>query len=396
MSSTDWTTFNTKQSALTNPVTGTGTSGYVPKFNGTTTLTNSSIQDSGSTITLGVTTLSNGTIYTSAGNAISAGGNSFAIAASSTRGVININGSTDQFLTFSSNGYILGSSTLFRILSTPDFDIVVGGSQRLLISSSTGDISLPNSTAKIIGGDSAGRLVLANSTQSTYGIFYGATNATPNITSFVNNSALTLTLNANNTATFSSSVTATQFSGTNYPYQFEGIGAADASYAHIGAGSTAGYVTGIYTYGGGYATPNLITFTTASVNRISILANGNTIINNGTTDNGSGGVLQANGMITASSLSASGTTYAASATVGAFYYHVINGGSGVNLTLLSPSNNNRQYVFVNTTANTVTITAATSTNIINLTSSSVSSITLLANQRAFLIADGNNKYYQIF
>ena len=42
LSSTDWTTFNNKQSALANPVTGTGTSGQVAYFNGTTTITGES------------------------------------------------------------------------------------------------------------------------------------------------------------------------------------------------------------------------------------------------------------------------------------------------------------------------------------------------------------------
>jgi hypothetical protein len=39
LSSTDWNTFNSKQSALTNPVTGTGTSGQVTYFNGTSSVT---------------------------------------------------------------------------------------------------------------------------------------------------------------------------------------------------------------------------------------------------------------------------------------------------------------------------------------------------------------------
>jgi|694.fasta_scaffold43888_7 hypothetical protein len=39
LSSADWTTFNNKQSALTNPITGTGTSGQVAYFNGTSSLT---------------------------------------------------------------------------------------------------------------------------------------------------------------------------------------------------------------------------------------------------------------------------------------------------------------------------------------------------------------------
>ena len=39
LSSTDWNTFNGKQNALTNPVTGTGTSGQVTYFNGTSSVT---------------------------------------------------------------------------------------------------------------------------------------------------------------------------------------------------------------------------------------------------------------------------------------------------------------------------------------------------------------------
>ena len=50
LSSTDWTTFNNKQSALTNPVTGTGTASYLPKFTGTSTIGDSAISDSGGTV----------------------------------------------------------------------------------------------------------------------------------------------------------------------------------------------------------------------------------------------------------------------------------------------------------------------------------------------------------
>ena len=42
LSSTDWTTFNGKQNALTNPVTGTGTSGQVAYFTGTTAISSES------------------------------------------------------------------------------------------------------------------------------------------------------------------------------------------------------------------------------------------------------------------------------------------------------------------------------------------------------------------
>ena len=56
LSSTDWTTFNNKQSALTNPVTGTGTTNYLPKFTGTSTIGNSVVYDDGTNIGIGTTT----------------------------------------------------------------------------------------------------------------------------------------------------------------------------------------------------------------------------------------------------------------------------------------------------------------------------------------------------
>lgn len=56
LSSTDWTTFNNKQNALTNPVTGTGTTNYLPKFTGASTIGNSNvINDASGNLGLGVT-----------------------------------------------------------------------------------------------------------------------------------------------------------------------------------------------------------------------------------------------------------------------------------------------------------------------------------------------------
>jgi len=56
LSSTDWTTFNAKQNALTNPVTGTGTTNYLPKFTGSTTIGNSNlINDASGNVGLGIT-----------------------------------------------------------------------------------------------------------------------------------------------------------------------------------------------------------------------------------------------------------------------------------------------------------------------------------------------------
>ena len=55
LSSTDWTTFNSKQNALTNPVTGTGTTNYLAKFTGSTTVGNSQVFDNGTNVGIGTT-----------------------------------------------------------------------------------------------------------------------------------------------------------------------------------------------------------------------------------------------------------------------------------------------------------------------------------------------------
>jgi hypothetical protein len=66
LSSSDWTTFNNKQSALTNPVTGTGTTNYLPKFTGTSTIGNSIIYEAFSGVVVG------GPIYAADGTSTSA------------------------------------------------------------------------------------------------------------------------------------------------------------------------------------------------------------------------------------------------------------------------------------------------------------------------------------
>ena len=66
LSSTDWTTFNNKQNALTNPVTGTGTTNYLPKFTGASTIGNSSITDDGTDVTITGRVLKTGGIVSSA------------------------------------------------------------------------------------------------------------------------------------------------------------------------------------------------------------------------------------------------------------------------------------------------------------------------------------------
>ena len=60
LSSTDWTTFNGKQNALTNPVTGTGTVNTLSKFTGTSTIGNSNVSDDGNVVAIATNATVNG------------------------------------------------------------------------------------------------------------------------------------------------------------------------------------------------------------------------------------------------------------------------------------------------------------------------------------------------
>jgi hypothetical protein len=62
-------------------------------------------------------TLSANGLYTTSGNGIISGGNSYYISPSSTRGVVALQGSTDNFLTFGTKGYIGVGATYMQILA---------------------------------------------------------------------------------------------------------------------------------------------------------------------------------------------------------------------------------------------------------------------------------------
>jgi hypothetical protein len=97
LSSTDWTTFNNKQNALTNPVTGTGTTNYLPKFTGASTIGNSLVFDNGSSVGINTTTPSlqgfNNELTISSGTS------------GTRRTAINIQGSRTTASTFASIGF---------------------------------------------------------------------------------------------------------------------------------------------------------------------------------------------------------------------------------------------------------------------------------------------------
>lgn len=128
LSSSDWTTFNNKQDALTNPVTGTGTTNYLPKFTGTSTIGNSIVSESGAALSV------SGTITAS--------------------GRITINGNNDLafYGASSSTGYMhlqlsnTGNTTRVAQEGSTGGNMAVGSSAYATILNSTGAYSLQLAT----------------------------------------------------------------------------------------------------------------------------------------------------------------------------------------------------------------------------------------------------------
>ena len=129
LSSADWTTFNNKQSALTNPVTGTGTTNYLPKFTSASTIGNSQIFDNGTSVSIGSTALSQKFIVV--------GGNGNQMALDNT-------GQRFTQLNFNNNGtqkaYLATDNTnnLFEIYGSAGYSLSFGtdGGQKMLLNAS--------------------------------------------------------------------------------------------------------------------------------------------------------------------------------------------------------------------------------------------------------------------
>ena len=63
LSSTDWTIFNNKQNALTNPVTGTGFTNYLSKFTGTSSIGDSLLFDNGAGVGIGTVSINASALF---------------------------------------------------------------------------------------------------------------------------------------------------------------------------------------------------------------------------------------------------------------------------------------------------------------------------------------------
>jgi hypothetical protein len=131
-------------------------------------------------------------------------------------------GTSGQVAYFNGTSSITGESNLFwdatndRLgigTASPAFTLDVNGTGRFSNSLTTGsDITLSAANPFVYGGTAAGSVGLSNIGGQTYVRVFGASHATtPNITQFVNAGSTSLTLASTGAATFSSSVTASNF-----------------------------------------------------------------------------------------------------------------------------------------------------------------------------------------
>ena len=146
LSSSDWTTFNNKQNALTNPVTGTGTTNYLPKFTGTSTIGNSIVQDSGSAITIGgAVNVTNANINLSNAYYLSARNNA------NTTNISLIGRNTSDRVIIDADGYgttIGGGGSV--IINPTGGDLLIGTTTPLLSSTGRGNITINGSSSSIL------------------------------------------------------------------------------------------------------------------------------------------------------------------------------------------------------------------------------------------------------
>ena len=151
LSSTDWNTFNNKQAALTNPVTGTGTTNYLSKFTGTSTIGSSLVYDNGSAVLIGTTTAGSGKfmVYSStADNHIQAIGTApslrfaEAISTPSYTGIVGLATASNNFITGSIAGDMVLSNNTTSVAG--NFLFGAGATERMRINGSTGYVSIGN------------------------------------------------------------------------------------------------------------------------------------------------------------------------------------------------------------------------------------------------------------
>ena len=253
LSSTDWTTFNNKQNALTNPITGTGTSGQIAYWNGTNTQTGSA------TLT-----------YTPTSSLLV--NNSVTAASLIARGT-NL---TPTLVASANNDVLVGldinpTFTNGAFTGVTNYSLRVGGSS---ISQIAGRLDLPGSIAgnTLTFTGNAQKIGLNNATFNNSNTTYIAT--------FSGNSITDLSIKPNGLGTASSVVTFNAFS-------------VNASVGRIGVDSTSSYIQSTIS-GTGTQLPLDIKLSSTTYGRF-FATTGNLALQNGGTFTDGGQRLQVTG-----------------------------------------------------------------------------------------------------
>ena len=420
LSSTDWTTFNSKQSALTNPVTGTGTSGYVVKFNGSTTVTNSIIYDSGTLVGIGTASPTRLLSLSSSGtncairidNTVS--GRPFILSYDDSQNLIFTNSSDTGYFAFSSGtgtptvklyinssgnlglGVIPSTWTLFKVLQG------IGGGSLAYRSNA---IELFNNSVYdgtnfnyINTGFGANRL---NISDGIYAFFTASSGTAGNPITFTESMTLTATgrlgigtttpavllsigkIGATNQLGFYDSGTARGFIGVSSGTS--DIIVTDALNDMVIRPSSAGNL--LFAIGG----TERYRITTAGINNYTSRGN-----YNGSTDNSlfslnSGGTIYTVGF---SPNATANSTNTLTLTTGQTTW-IYTGTGTATWTLPTPSGTNQMFWIKNAGTGIITLNAFAGTNIINNAAASVSSITIAIGATVLIQQDGNVKSYQL-
>ena len=200
LSSTDWTTFNNKQNALTNPITGTGTANYLPKFTGSTALGNSLVYDDGTFVGIGTASPSaklqtagsltasgaiargvyfNNTLVAAANNDVLVG---LDITPTFTNGIytgvtnlgLRVNSGVSSFggnVIMNGNNFYLGGNlgnTVIRTISTTNVQIFNNNSGATLFLDANGSVQIGQSSATNWALFSASGHTIYNSTNTYF------------------------------------------------------------------------------------------------------------------------------------------------------------------------------------------------------------------------------------
>ena len=334
LSSTDWTTFNSKQSALTNPVTGTGTLNTIVKFTATgTTVGNSNITDNGTTVTFSTALSGTSATFSSSVTALKYIANAQSTYASLTYEETFKYSSSPAGIWFG-NSFNSNNNVALQLRTSND-----GTSVQALTITPTGNVGIGTSSPTDFG--------------SSYG---------------------TLEFNAPSFPVFVMSCAGVK--------QFETI----VSTTETILGTFTNTPLEFYTN----STERMRITSGGIINTTSRL-NVNGAVDNSLFSLNSGGTLYTGGF---SPNATANSTNTLTLTNGQTTW-IYNGSGIATWTLFNPSGTNQMIWIKNAGTGIITLNAYSGTNIINNAGSSVSSITIAVGATVLIQQDGNVKSYQL-